>query len=310
MNKNVYTILCVVMSGFIAFACDAKISFHEKIKSFLQNNSAEKVDQKEFEAASIQSLSLANINGSVTIKTGPQKSLFLRATKRARKESLLDALHVTTEMHNNHLAITSKNSNKRKTGSIDYELIVPTSLDIAINISGYGNVCIKDVHGALDVVAQDNISIINSKKLASLQTLKKGSISITNALGPIEAYTQQGNITGENITHNCDARSTSGKITLSYKKVPPTSSINLTTTSGNIQLALPAETNAAICGNTTYGTFISDHDITLKPYTTKLNKIAWTQFTKQVDGVLGTGDAKIEIKSAKGNVKIVEAKMT
>ncbi len=310
MNKNVYTVLCVVISTFTASNCHAKFSFHEKIKSFLQSNSAEKVDQKEFSATSIQSLSLANINGSVTIKTGPKNSLFLRTTKRARKESLLDALGVITEIHNNHLAITTKNNNKRKAGAIDYELIVPTSLDVAINITGYGNVCIKDVHGALDIIVHDNINIINSKKLVSAQTLKKGSISITNAHGPIEAYTQQGNITGENITHNCDARSTSGKISLAYKQVPPTSTINLTTTSGNIQLALPAETNAAICGNTTYGTFMSDHDITLKSYTTKLNKTAWTQFTKNVNGTLGSGDAKIEIKSTKGNVKILENVVT
>jgi len=310
MNKNAYTILFLMIITLITSDCKAKLSLHEKIKSFLQSNSAEKIDQKEFDAASIQSLSLANINGSVTIKTGPKKSLFLRATKRARKESLLDALEVSTEIHNNHLAITTKNNNKRKTGSIDYELIVPASLDIALNITGYGTVSIKDVHGALDIVAQDNIEIINTKKLASAQTLKKGSISIINAHGPIEIYTQQGSITGENIMHNCDARSTSGKISLAYKQVPPTSSINLTTASGNIQLALPAETNAAICGNTTYGTFMSEHDITLKSYTTKLNKTAWTQFTRNVDGMLGTGDATIQIKSTKGNVKILENVVT
>jgi hypothetical protein len=143
-----------------------------------------------------------------------------------------------------------------------------------------------------------------------MQTGKKGSISILNAHGPIEAHTQQGNITAENITHNCNARSTSGKITLTYKNVPATSSINLTSTSGNIVLGLPAETNAEICGNTTYGTFMSDHDITLKSYTTKLNKITWKQFTQHVEGTLGTGDATIKINSAKGNVKIVENVIT
>ena len=310
MSKNVYMILFITATLFLTHQCDARNSFQEKIRTFLQRYSAEKVDQKEFPATSITSLSLAHINGSVTIKTGPKKSLFLRTIKRARKESLLDTLEVVTEIHNNHLAITTKNNAKRKTGCIEYELIVPASLDIAINITGYGNVCIKDVHGTLDIVTQDNIDIMNTKKLASMQTLKKGSISIINAHGPIEAYTQQGNITAENIAHNCDARSTSGKIMLTYKTVPATGSINLTTTSGNILLGLPAETNAEICGNTTYGTFMSDHDITLKSYTTKLNKTTWKQFTQHVDGTIGTGDATIKINSAKGNVKIVENVVT
>lgn len=310
MNKNLYMILFVTIIILTTINCTAKTSFHEKIKKILHSNSAEKIDQKEFPATSISSLSLTHINGSITIKTGPKKSLFLRTIKRARKESLLDSLEVVTQINNNHLAITTKNNNKRNAGSVEYELIIPASLDVAINNSGYGNISIKDVHGEIDIVTHDNITIINPKKLASMQTLKKGSISIVNAHGPIEAYTQQGNITGENITHNCDARSTSGKITLTYKKLPETSSINLTTTSGNIMLALPAETNAAIFGNTTYGTFMSEHDITLKPYTTKLNKTAWSQFTKNVDGTLGTGDATIQIKSTKGNVRILETVIT
>ena len=307
MNKNMYRILFIaIVISLIPYHCYAKIGIRQKIRKFLQSYSSEKTDQKEFPASSITSLSLDTINGSIVIKTGPKKSLFLRTTKRARKESFVDSLEVMTTLHNNHLAITSKNKNKNKNGSIDYELIVPASLDITINTSGYGNVYIKDVDGNLTIVAHDTINVTNTKKMASLKTLKKGSISIINACGPIEAYTEQGNIIGENIAHNCNARSTSGKIILSYKTVPAASSINLTSTSGNIQLALPAETNATIFGHTTHGTFMSDHDITLKPYTTKLNKIAWAQFTKQVNGILGSGDATIDINSTKGNVKITE----
>jgi len=162
----------------------------------------------------------------------------------------------------------------------------------------------------IDVVAHDDITIINTKQLASAQSLKKGSINLVNTRGPVEAYTHNGNITGDNIAHNCDARSIKGKINISYKKLPATGSINLKTTSGNIMLALPTDTNAQICGYTTYGTFISDHEITLKSYATKLNKTAWNRFKKEVDGTLGTGDATIIVQSTKGNVKIIETVAT
>ena len=304
MNKNIYIILAVfVMSSFT----HTKISFQDKIKSIFQRNMIEKVDQKELPATLINSLFLTNNNGSITIKTGPKKSIFLRTVKRAKKESLFNTADVIIEKNStSHLAITTKDRNKKSMCSIDYELIIPSSLDIALNITGNGNVFIKDMQGTIDVVANDNITIINSKKPTTIQTLKKGTITIINAYGPIEAYTQQGNIFAENIADSFEARSISGKMNIYCKKIPSTSSINLSTTSGNIVLALPTDTNAEICGQTVYGTLLSEHDITLKSFTTKLNKTAWTKFTKEVDGFLGTGDASIMVSSTKGNVKIIE----
>jgi hypothetical protein len=311
MNKNVYTILLVITSFlFITIDCKTKFSFQEKIKSLLQSNMPEKVDQKEFPATLLNSLSLSNHNGSITIKAGPKKSLFLRTTIRAKKEEYLDNIEIIVDSSkNNHLAITTKNRNKKSTGSVDYELIVPTSIAITLSVTGSGDVSIKDVHGTIDVVTNDNITLINTKKLASAQCLKKGSININNALGPVEVYTQQGNIIAGNILHSFEAHTKTGNINVTYKNVPSTSSINLHTTSGNILLALPTDTNAEIYGYTTHGTLMSEHDITLKSYTTKLNKSAWIKFTKEVDGTLGTGDATIMVQSTKGNVKIIETKM-
>jgi hypothetical protein len=304
MNKNTYIILTLLIISSFTYT---KTSFHDKIKFIFQRNHVEKIDQKELPATHINSLCLTNNNGSITIKTGPKKSIFLRTVKRAKKENLFNTADVVIEKNSiSHLTITTKDRNKKSMCSIDYELIVPASLDIALNIAGNGNVFIKDMHGTIDVVANDNITIMNSKRPAAAQTLKKGAITIINAAGPIEAYTQQGNIFGENIADSFEARSISGKMNICCKKIPSTSFINLSTTTGNIVLALPADTNAEISGQTLYGTLLSEHDITLKSFTTKLNKTAWTKFTKEVDGFLGTGDASIMVNSTRGNVKIVE----
>lgn len=310
MNKNLHIILLIIMS-LIVINSYSHNSFTAKIKSFFPTHAIEKVEQNEIPIDTINSLSLDNDNGSITIKTGPKKSIFLRATKHAHKNMIDDLAIHTQTINNTHLAITTTNTTKKKKGAVNYELIIPESLNIAINISEKGSVFIKDVQGSIDVMACDNITLINSKKFASLQTIKKGSIFITNAQGPIEAYTQKGAIVAEDITHNFDGRSIKGKINISYKKLPSTSSINLATTSGNITLALPIQSNAAICGNTLYGTLMSDHEIMLNAHTTKLDKNAWAYFTKHVEGILGNGkDALIHISSVKGNVKIVETMVT
>lgn len=311
MNKNVYTILLVIMSTYtIATDCHTALDF-KKIKSFFSPTLLEKIDQKELPAASIDTISINAINGPVTIKTGPKKLLVVKTTTRAKKQTDLDNMEIVFDSSkNNHLTITTKHADKKTMGSVEYELIIPKAIDIALTITGSGNAFIKDVHGKIDVVANDTITIMNTKKLVSAQTLKKGSIFITNSLGPVEARSYYGDIYGENIAHSFYAHSATGKVNLAYKKLPSTSSINLKTTSGNIVLALPTDTNAEIRGHTEHGTLFSELPITIRSFTTQLNKPAWNKFKQQVDGTLGSGEATIMVHSTKGNVKITETKTT
>lgn len=300
MNKKVY----ILLAAIIASHCHA-FSLHKKIRSLWQRRLLEKVDQKEISANTIRSVSITNHNGSITIKAGPKKSFFVRAIKRAKK-NYLDNLAVVVENNHHHITITSQDKNKKKKSFIDYELIVPASSNITLNLSGAGDVLIKNIHGVLDVVACDDVTTINTQKLVSIQTRNKGSITIINAHGPIEAHAHKGKIIGQNIIDSFSAYSINGSVAVTYKKVPPiNSSIDLTTISGNITLAVPTETNAIIHGNTMHGTLICDHEVTLTPYTTKLNKMAWTQFTRGVDGTLGAGgNTSIALNSATGNVKV------
>ncbi len=309
MNKTVYIILlCGITSSF--YAVDKQSSF-QKITSFLNNYKLEKIDQRELPTASINSISIDNINGPITIKTWKKNSIFLKTTKRAKKEEDLHLIKIVIDASaTDHLAITTKHINQKLAGLVEYELIIPASLDVTVNISENGNASIKNVHGSINVVTNDNIAISNSKNLVSARTLKKGTIYVANALGPVDAHTHHGNITGENIAHSFNAHSTSGKVSIAYKKLPSTSTIDVNTTSGNITLALPSNTNAEIKGHTTHGTLLSDHVITLKPYATQLNSFAWNKFKKEVDGTIGTGQATIALHSIKGNVKINEIKTT
>jgi hypothetical protein len=289
--------------------CNAKLNL-KKIKSFFKKDNPEKIDQKEIPATAVESIAINNINGPITIKTGWKKnSLFLKTTKRAKKEHDLSNIDVTVDTSkNNHLTIATHHINPKIVGSVEYELIIPTNLDVALTISGTGAVCIKDVQGNIQVVANDNITITNSHKAVNVTAHKKGSIAIVNALGPIEARSHAGNISGEHIAHNFNAHSKTGKVSVAYRILPSTSSTNLETISGNIMLALPADTNAEIRGHTTHGTLMSDHYITLRSYATQLNNMAWNKFKKEVDGTIGSGEAAIALHSAKGNIKIIETR--
>jgi hypothetical protein len=313
MNKSVYII---VFLGFISSHTHLlhaeKIS--TKIKSLIDNFRSykyEDIKQKVYQDLSINSIAITNINGPITITTGWKKDIIsLKATKRAKKETDLNNIKIVNTIQNNQLEITSRHVNPKLVGLVEYELIVPASLNINLVITENGNVCINDINGTINVVANDNITITNTNQAVSARTLKKGSISITNAQGAVNAQSHHGNIYGENIAHNFTAQSTSGKINVTYKTLPAASTVDLKTTSGNIVLALPTDTNAEIRGKTTHGTLISDHSITLKPYATQLNNMAWNKFKKEVEGTIGLGQATIALNSISGNVKIAEVKTT
>ncbi|HEX4069481.1 MAG TPA: DUF4097 family beta strand repeat-containing protein [Candidatus Babeliales bacterium] len=305
MNKAVYIILFSTITSSIITASPL-----EKITSLFNSYKFEKIDQRELPATSVNSISINNINGPITIKTGWKKnSIFLKTTKRAKKETDLHHIKVIVDSNApDHLAITTKHINQKLAGLVEYELIVPASLNVTLNISGTGDASIKDIHGAITVVTNDNIMITNNKKPVSARTLKKGTITVANALGPVDVETYQGNISGENIADSFMAHSATGKINIAYKILPSTSTVDLKTTSGNIMIALPTDTNAEIKGHTTHGTLMSDHIITLKSYATQLNSFAWNKFKKEVDGTIGSGEATIALHSIKGNLKIAEAK--
>jgi DUF4097 and DUF4098 domain-containing protein YvlB len=311
MNKIVYIILLTI-SLFHHMGFNAKQrNYREKIKNFFCSSS-EKVEQHEYNALLIESLSITNCNGNVTVHTGPKKSLFIRTISRARKQENLELVTIAIdESKRNRLSITTQcNEKKKNRVSVDFEIIVPASLNLELTITGNGDMSIKNVLGKINATAHGNISITNTKNVVIAQTDKNGSISIINPSGPVETQSYSGNITGENIAHNFSAHTAKGNIILACKKIPFTGWLDAKTSSGNIILALPADTNAQIQGHTIHGTFMSDYPILLKPYTTPLNKEAWKIFKQRVDGTLGSGDATIALASTSGNIKIVATKTT
>ncbi len=311
MNKIVYIILLTI-SIFHSVGLNGKQkNYLEKIKGFFCPLK-EKVDQHEYNALAIESLSLITINGNVTVHTGPKKSLFIRTTSRARKKEDLELVTITIdESKRNRLSVATHCNDKKKNRiSVDYEIIVPDSLNLDLTTKGTGDIAIKNVLGKINATTRGNISIVNTKNLVVAQTDKNGSISIINSSGPVEAKSYAGNITGENIAHSFSAQTAKGNITLACKKIPFTGWLDAKTSSGNIILALPTDTNAHIHGHTIHGTFMSEHPILLKPYTTSLNKEAWKIFKQKVDGTLGSGDATIALASTSGNIKIIETKAT
>lgn len=313
MNTNNKKILLLTLCAVIYIPhSNAKRSF-KKLTSFFGGQPYEEVHHKEFPADSIKTVTIENIDGPITIKTGWKKnSLFLKATKRSKKQEHISGIKVAVNRtkKNNKLLIKSNYSNKKIRGSVEYELIVPSKISVQLKTIN-GDIFVNDSDGPIHALAKNgNITIMNAKNTVHAKTTKKGNIIIENTCAPIQATAHYGNITIDKACSSIIANTTKGKVHVDCKNVPSTSIVKLESKSGSIVLALPTQVNASIKGQTNHGTLFSDHYITLKPYATKLNSSAWNRFKKEVNGTLGSGEATILLRSNYGNVKIVETKTT
>ncbi len=169
-----------------------------------------------------------------------------------------------------------------------------------------GNIKAKDIHGPVAAVTHNgDIEMTNITGKMSTQIIEKGTINIYHARNGVTASTNHGNIIIDGTYQSVNAFAAKGKVYVSSNQLPTTSFITLEA-SGLVTLELPLIVNASIQGRTSHGTITSDHYITLKPYTTQLNNLAWNRFRQEVDGILGTGESQIKIRSTRGNVKITK----
>lgn len=286
------------------------------IYSLFGKYSNEAVVEKEYRITKPATLTINNIDGDIIITTEWKRdSICLKATKKATKEELLNEFSIKAKheerFDGNHLTLKTTCPHKEIKGSITYNLIVPTH--IALNLhTDRGVIRVNDVNGPVVATTQiGNIELKNVGNTITAQTEENGSIHIEKAQGNIKATTNKGDIMIADASKSIIANTQKGNIITTCSEVPPTSKIVLNSeASGGITLALPSTVNATLQGKTTRGRLTSDHYVTIKPFTTKLTKHTRREFERQVDGILGTGEADIRVSSNNGNIKIIETKTT
>ena len=290
-----------------------KMSF-DRLYGFFGKYTHEAIVEKEFELKPSGHLVMNNNNGNITITTEWQRNtICLKATKRTTTEEDLELIHINAynDPERNQLTISSAFDNNTLKGCVDYELIVPAQTKLQLNTDN-GSIKVNDAKGEIVATTLNgDIEIHNTSNTITAQTEDSGAITIVNAQGNIKATTNKGNITIQEARKSIIATTQNGNIITDCAQVPSTSRIVLNAeSSGAIDLKLPSSVNASVHGKTNKGRLTSDHFITLKPLTTQLTRQTRRELEKQVDGILGTGEADIRIMSKNGNIRILETKVS
>lgn len=306
--RYLYLILCI-FSIIYTQSTIAEFSFKKILNSVMPSKTIQDTIFEEYNPQKISLFTLKNKRGNIMISVDDsQKTIFLKAIKKAFKQEDLGKLTFQQKIVGPEFIIDITYDAASIDGSIDFEVIMPSQL--AINVSSEeGSVIIKNTHAPARIsTSKGTIEVINAYNTVDAMTQEKGSITFHKPHARIKAQTNSGNIFIHDAQGTVMADTHYGSIEMYAKEVPSTSTINLTTISGSIMLHLPPDVNADLKAYTKYGMITSDHFITLKPQTTQLNRQAWKRLQKQVDGILGTGEAQIKLSSVRSNIKLLEIK--
>lgn len=254
-------------------------------------------------------LTVKNKRGNIQIKTGwDTDKIFLKAIKQTRSPEELPLLIYKHSNANAGVILQTQYDESTVHGSIDFELLVPHIITVNI-ITQDGTITVNAVNNPLILQSEyGNIEVTQARNSIHATINQTGSITIHQPYAAVYAQTHSGGITIYDAQASVFASTGSGALHCHCKKVPSTAIIKLTTDSGAISLFLPPDVNASLQAETKYGTITSQQFITIKPFTTQLNKDAWKRFKKEISGTFGTGEAQIKLNSQNGFIKILEEK--
>ena len=286
----------------------------QRVYAFFGKYTNEAVIEKEYKLEKPGTLAINNIDGDISITTEWKRdTVALRAFKKTSKKEDLEVFSIKTnredQFDGHHLTLTTACSNKAAKGSVNYSLIVPAHVTLNLHTER-GNIHVQDVNGAVSVsTISGNIDLKNVTNTIVALADEAGSIVIDTAKGNVKATTNKGDIKIIDAAKSVLASAKKGNILTTCNNVPSTSKIVLNSEiQGGITLSLPTSVNASLQGKTVKGKLTSDHFVTIKPFTTKLNRQTRRDFERQVDGIIGTGEADIRLTSNSGNIKILETK--
>lgn len=206
-------------------------------------------------------------NGSTTISAWPRSSLLIEVEKRGPQEDLRSTT-VNTKRGDHTITLETETKEGKKPVKAALSLVVPEHAAVTIEQEG-GNVTIKDV------------------------------------LGPINIQTHNGSIEVKNASDSVTAKAHNGSITVEQAKLTARNTIFLDAEK-NITLLLPGRTNANLLAKAPNGRIYSEHYVTLRPVTIKINKETVSALLRDVDGTLGSGGASIVLESLHGIISIEE----
>lgn len=230
----------------------------------------------EYEADNNTTLNVININGQIEIDSWDRDYVELEAIKRTNYgEEELEKVHIIVNEIDDELNVETKYpaiENVRV--SVDMTIKVPENITVDFIQTTNGNILISDTKGNTTAMTTN------------------GNIAISNVEGYVAAISSNGALDIQRTTGISDLKTTNGKIEAHVLDIRE--DVDIRCTNGGITIYIDPSLDADVEMKTTNG-HISMNEVEL--VVTRLE-------STHVEGVIGEGGNKIDIRTTNGNVNL------
>jgi hypothetical protein len=261
-------------------------------------------------------VSLENFRGEVVVRTWERDAVRIRADHRSSR-------YVDIDRHGNtiHVEVGAERG-MGLSGSVDFELMVPPNLDLAIEGMAL-EVDIEGTEGAVDVnTVHGNITLVGGRGAIALESVN-GEINVDRAEGDMDITGVAGSVTVRNSSGDIYVEGVSGSVTLQGVTsrdieagtvggslrfdgaVEEGGVYTFGTHGGQIWLYLPEGLNARVEAVTLAGSIEIDYPGAPSEPTRERGIPGLSE--KQLDFEIGNGSARIEVESFAGTIHILRA---
>ncbi len=300
--------VCIFSMIFLSSTIHA--DFFNSISSFFGGKPYEAIIEKDYTLNTHGLISLKNIHGSITVKTGlNKKSVAIRAIKRASVQEHLDHMHVIEEeVKPDRLTLRTAYDYEKVKGTVDYLLTIPDDATVHVSCN-IGDITINQVHGSImATTGHGDITMERPTNRVQATITQQGNITIMQPSEAVKAMSNKGIVHVYDSMNSVTAKAKQGKIEIKCKKLPTQKQLKCLVEQGPIVVQVPQDIQCSIDADAPKGTVTGDQPIRIKSANTSLNSDYWNRVKKQVRGSIGNEDASVKLHAKQGNIKIMAIK--
>ncbi len=217
-------------------------------------------------------LSLENINGDVTIEGWKKNEVSISAVKRGKSKDL-DRIKIEVDV--------DKYEGKDWI-HIETEYLESEGGLLSFLKSTGGGIVDYTIKAPADAILED-IELVN------------GNLKVAGITGYLSLGTVNGSITATGMAGNAWVETVNGNLDLSFDKMGEGQSVDLDSVNGAIMLRIPAKASAHVEAETLNGNISNEFGLTV-------DRGEWVG--RSMEGVLGSGGARITIETVNGSIDI------
>ncbi|WP_444994828.1 DUF4097 family beta strand repeat-containing protein [Aliikangiella sp. IMCC44359] len=210
-------------------------------------------------------IQLSNINGDVSIKACDCEQVSIIAEIMASSQEERDRIDVNIKESANQITIKTKykknqeHHGKNRHSKVTYQLSVPNHVKL------------------------DDIELVN------------GNLTVKGVTGEFNSEMVNGNLSSDSLTASANIKMVNGDADIRFKNLHHVKNIDIDSVNGNIQLHIPADSNASIDASTVSGSLSNEFNI-------QVNKHKFVG--SDMRGKIGSGGVDIELENVNGKISV------